>query len=62
MLIPGFVSTFTTTFPKPGDQLMPCHEYCGIGHEAMWARVRVIPAQDFYAKARAAERLNCVQG
>jgi cytochrome c oxidase subunit 2 len=62
MLIPGFVSTFTTTFPKAGDQLMPCHEYCGIGHEAMWAKVRVIPAQDFYSRARAAERLNCVQG
>jgi cytochrome c oxidase subunit 2 len=62
MLIPGFVSTFTTTFPKAGDQLMPCHEYCGIGHEAMWAKVRVIPAGDFYARARAAERLNCVPG
>ena len=43
MLIPGFVSTFTTTFPKTGEQLMPCHEYCGTGHEAMWARVQVLP-------------------
>ena len=52
MLIPGFVSTFTTTFPKPGEQLMPCHEYCGTGHEAMWARVQVLPAAEFMAKAK----------
>jgi len=61
MLIPGFVSTFTTSFPKTGEQLMPCHEYCGTGHEAMWAKVQVIPSDEFYAKAKAAERLSCVQ-
>lgn len=60
MLIPGFVSTFTTSFPKTGEQLMPCHEYCGIGHEAMWAKVQVIPPEEFYAKAKSAERLSCV--
>jgi cytochrome c oxidase subunit 2 len=60
MLVPGFVSTFTTTFPKVGEQLMPCHEYCGIGHEAMWARVQVIPREEFLAKTKASERLNCV--
>lgn len=61
MLIPGFVSTFTTTFPKVGEQLMPCHEYCGTGHEAMWARVQAIPPEEFLAKVRASERLTCVQ-
>lgn len=60
MLVPGFVSTFTTSFPKTGEQLMPCHEYCGIGHEAMWARVQVIPPDEFFARANAAERLSCV--
>jgi len=60
MLIPGFVATFTTTFKKTGEQLMPCHEYCGIGHEAMWARVQVIPPEEFLAKARGGERLSCV--
>lgn len=60
MLIPGFVSTFTTTFPKAGEQLMPCHEYCGTGHEAMWARVQVIPREEFMARAKGAERLSCV--
>ena len=60
MVIPGFVATFTTTFPKSGEHLMPCHEYCGTGHEAMWARVQVIPARDFLARASSGERLRCV--
>ena len=60
MLIPAFVSTFTTTFPKAGEQLMPCHEYCGTGHEAMWARVQVLPADEFMARAKPGERLSCV--
>jgi cytochrome c oxidase subunit II len=60
MLIPGFVATFTTTFSRTGEQLMPCHEYCGTGHEAMWARVQVLPADEFLSKARGGERLSCV--
>lgn len=60
MLIPGFVSTFTTSFSKTGEQLMPCHEYCGTGHEGMWAHVQVLPTAEFLAKARAGERLSCV--
>lgn len=60
MLVPGFVSTFTTSFHKPGESLMPCHEYCGTGHEAMWAHVRVLSADDFLATSRTGERLSCV--
>lgn len=60
MLVPGFVGTFTATFRKTGEQLMPCHEYCGTGHEAMWARVQVIPANEFFAKAAGGRRLSCV--
>jgi len=60
MLIPGYVATFTTTFRRPGEHLMPCHEYCGTGHEAMWARVQVIPPADFLARARSGERVSCV--
>jgi cytochrome c oxidase subunit 2 len=61
MLIPGFVATFTTTFEQPGEHLMPCHEYCGTGHEAMWAKVHVIQAAEFLAKARNGERQSCVR-
>ena len=60
MLVPGFVATFTTTFHRTGERLMPCHEYCGTGHEAMWARVRVIPADEFLPRAKGGERLSCV--
>jgi cytochrome c oxidase subunit II len=60
MLIPGFVATFTTTFPKVGEQLMPCHEYCGTGHEAMWGRVQVLPKEEFIARARTEEGMSCV--
>ena len=60
MLVPGFVATFTTTFARAGEHLMPCHEYCGTGHEAMWARVQVIPAREFLSRATRGERLSCV--
>jgi cytochrome c oxidase subunit 2 len=60
MLIPGFVATFTTTFHKSGEELMPCHEYCGTGHEAMWARVQILPQSEFLQRARGTQRLTCV--
>ena len=60
MLIPGFVATFTTTFPKSGEQLMPCHEYCGTGHEAMWAKVQVVPRAEFLERSRNGARVSCV--
>jgi cytochrome c oxidase subunit 2 len=60
MLIPGFVATFTTTFRKTGEHVMPCHEYCGTGHEGMWARVKVVSADEFRAQAGRGERLSCV--
>jgi cytochrome c oxidase subunit 2 len=60
MLVPGFVTTFTTSFRQTGTVLMPCHEYCGVGHEGMWAHVQVLPAGEFFAKARVAGRLTCV--
>jgi cytochrome c oxidase subunit II len=59
MLVPGFVATFTTTFPRAGEQLMPCHEYCGTGHEGMWARVQVLEPADFMNRAAKAQRLSC---
>ena len=60
MLVPGFVATFTTTFKKPGEHLMPCHEYCGTGHEAMWARVQVIEPAQFLAESSGGKVVSCV--
>jgi len=41
MLVPGYISQFTTTFTRPGDYLVVCHEFCGNGHHAMHARIIV---------------------
>ena len=64
MLIPGFVATFTTSFKQTGEHLMPCHEYCGTGHAAMWARLQVIPPAEFLAladqNARIGKGVSCV--
>ena len=47
MVIPGFVSQVHTVFTRTGDLLMPCHEYCGLGHSQMWTPQRVVPETDF---------------
>jgi cytochrome c oxidase subunit 2 len=47
MIIPGYVSQVHTVFTKTGDLLMPCHEFCGLGHSQMWATVRVVPEEQF---------------
>ena len=60
MLVPGFVSTFTTTFNQPGVYNTPCHEYCSVGHASMWAELRVLPTSEFLQRARAARRVDCV--
>jgi len=60
MLVPGFVATFRTQFRQQGEHLMPCHEYCGTGHEGMWARVQVVPRDDFMRQAQGGRRLSCV--
>lgn len=41
MLIPGQVSRNTYTFEDPGEYLMVCHEYCGLGHHNMYGKVVV---------------------
>ncbi|HSK18191.1 MAG TPA: cytochrome c oxidase subunit II [Longimicrobiales bacterium] len=44
MLIPGQISRNTYTFDEPGEHLLICHEYCGLGHHVMFGRVIVEPA------------------
>jgi cytochrome c oxidase subunit 2 len=41
MAIPGYVSQFTVTFPKPGEYLIACNEYCGLLHHNMTAKLIV---------------------
>lgn len=41
MLIPGQVGRLTHTFHEPGEYLLLCHEYCGMGHHTMYGKVIV---------------------
>ena len=47
MVVPGYVAQVHTVFTRTGDLLMPCHEYCGLGHSEMWATVQVVPEGEF---------------
>ena len=59
MVVPGYVTTVRTTFQEPGERLMPCHEFCGVGHQAMWAHVRVVDASSFPTDADKQKAVNC---
>jgi cytochrome c oxidase subunit II len=41
MVIPGYVSQFTTVFDTPGEYLIVCNEYCGTAHHVMSATLIV---------------------
>jgi cytochrome c oxidase subunit II len=47
MVVPGYVAEVRTRFTATGRNDMPCHEYCGLGHQAMWAHVVVVPKDEF---------------
>jgi cytochrome c oxidase subunit II len=47
MVVPGYVAQVHTEFTRSGELLMPCHEYCGLGHSEMWANVQVLSAGEF---------------
>jgi len=57
MIVPGYVSQVHTVFTRTGELLMPCHEYCGLGHGEMFATLRVVPASEF--KPDAQGRVSC---
>ena len=60
MVVPGFVTEVRTSFAQPGEYEMPCHEFCGLGHHAMWTRVSVVP-QDQFAAQGPLERTRCAK-
>ena len=41
IVVPGYVSQFTTVFREPGEYLIVCNEYCGLGHHLMSAKLIV---------------------
>jgi cytochrome c oxidase subunit II len=60
MLVPGYVSVQSARFARPGEHLMPCHEFCGVGHEGMWAKVKVVEKATSMAMTADRRRLSCV--
>ncbi len=41
MAVPGWVNQETHTFTHAGEYLFICHEYCGIDHQDMFAKIEV---------------------
>jgi cytochrome c oxidase subunit II len=57
MVVPGYVSEVHTVFAENGDYLMPCHEFCGLGHGEMMAHIRVVPPSQLNAEKNG--RVSC---
>ena len=58
MVVPGFVAEVRTRFSRVGEYDMPCHEFCGLGHHAMWTHVIVTDPSTF-ANHTLLERTRC---
>ncbi|KXH87067.1 cytochrome c oxidase subunit II [Sporosarcina sp. HYO08] len=41
MVVPGHIQKITQTFKEPGEYLVLCNEYCGIGHQIMGTTITV---------------------
>lgn len=61
MLVPGYVSSLEARFDEPGERLMPCHEFCSIGHQGMWGRIKIIDRGAFASVSASRRRLSCVE-
>ena len=59
MLVPGYISIVETRFATPGEHVVPCHEFCGYGHQGMWGKIRVIDKAAFATMASGKRRLTC---
>jgi cytochrome c oxidase subunit 2 len=61
MLVPGYISSLGARFDTAGERLMPCHEFCSVGHEGMWGRIKIIDKAAFARMAADRRRLSCVE-
>jgi cytochrome c oxidase subunit II len=60
MLVPGYVSELRTSFKGPAEHVVPCQEFCGLGHQGMWGKVKVVDKTAFLNGVAARRRLTCV--
>jgi cytochrome c oxidase subunit 2 len=60
MLVPGYVSVLPIRFKSVREHVMPCQEFCGIGHQGMWGKVKVIDKAAFLDLTAKRRRLTCV--
>jgi cytochrome c oxidase subunit 2 len=61
MLVPGYIADLPARFDTPGDHLMPCQEYCSVGHEGMWGHVKVVDRMTFDRMSADHRRVTCVE-
>jgi cytochrome c oxidase subunit 2 len=45
MVVPGYITQFTTVFDRPGEYLIVCNEYCGLGHHVMQGKLIVTESE-----------------
>jgi cytochrome c oxidase subunit 2 len=45
MAVPGYVTQFTVTFPRPGEYVIACNEFCGLLHHNMVGKLIVKEAR-----------------
>jgi cytochrome c oxidase subunit 2 len=60
MLVPGYISELPIRFKAPGEHVMPCQEFCGIGHQGMWGKIKVVDKATFLNMMAVRRRLTCV--
>jgi len=41
MILPGYVTELTVSFPRAGEYLVVCNEYCGLSHHLMQGKLIV---------------------
>lgn len=60
MLVPGYVSELPVRFSAAGDHEMPCQEFCGMGHQGMWGKIKVVDQATFRGMMASRRRFTCV--
>jgi Heme/copper-type cytochrome/quinol oxidases, subunit 2 len=61
MLVPGYIASLPARFETPGERTMPCHEFCGLGHEGMWGGSGSSTRRPSCKWRPSAKRLSCVK-